>query len=142
MAKEIINNLKLIIQAGKANPAPPIGPTLGQNGIPIQEFCNEFNNKTKDFGNDLIPVTVTVYKDRTFKLTLKQPIVSGMLKNKAKISKGSATPNKEKVGSLTKKDLLEIAKRKLPDLNTDKLDSAVKIVEGTAKSLGIEIKNN
>lgn len=139
MAKEITNVFKLQIQAGKANPAPPIGPILGQNGINIQQFCQEFNAKTAAMGNDEIPVVVTVYKDRSFKMVLKQPTVAGMIKKKFRIEKGSATPNKDKVAKIKRKDLQEIAEKKLPDLNTKKLDSALKIVEGTAKSLGAEV---
>lgn len=139
MAKEITNVFKLQIDAGKANPAPPIGPILGQNGINIQAFCSEFNGKTAAMGNDEIPVIVTVFKDRSFKMVLKEPTVAGMVKKKFKIEKGSATPNKLKVAKIKRKDLEEIAVRKLPDLNTKNLKSAYKIIEGTAKSLGAEI---
>ena len=139
MAKEIINTIKLQLPAGKANPAPPIGPILGQNGIPIQPFCLEFNQKTQGMGDFEIPVIVTVFKDRTYKMILKQPTVAGMIKNKLKLAKGSATPNKDKVGKVRRSDLKEIAARKMPDLNTKKPESALKIVEGTAKSLGVEV---
>ncbi len=139
MAKEIINVLKLQIPAGKANPAPPIGPVLGQNGIPIQQFCQEFNAKTSAMGEDEIPVIVTVFKDRTYKMVLKQPTVAGMIKKKIKLAKGSGTPNKDKVGKIKISDLEEIAKKKMPDLNTVNPESALKIVEGTAKSLGVEV---
>lgn len=139
MAKEIINKFKIQIKAGKANPAPPIGPTLGQNGIPINDFCTEFNKKTAEMGDYEIPVLVTVFKDRTYKMVLKQPTVAAMVKKKASVLKGSATPNKTKIGKISKKDVEEIAKIKMVDLNTPRLDSAVKIVEGTAKSLGIDI---
>ncbi len=139
MAKEITSVFKLQIKAGKANPAPPIGPILGQNGINIQAFCTEFNAKTAPMGDDEIPVIVTVFKDRSFKMVLKQPTVAGMIKKKLRLEKGSATPNKEKVGKVKRKDLVDIAERKLPDLNTKKMESALKIVEGTAKSLGIEV---
>lgn len=139
MAKEIINKFKIQIKAGKANPAPPIGPTLGQNGIPINDFCTEFNKKTAEMGDYEIPVLVTVFKDRTYKMVLKQPTVAAMVKKKASVLKGSATPNKTKIGKISKKDVEQIAKIKMVDLNTPRLDSAVKIVEGTAKSLGIDI---
>ncbi len=139
MAKEVINVIKLQIQAGKANPAPPIGPILGQNGIPIQAFCQEFNAKTASMGDDQIPIIVTVYKDRTYKMILKQPTVAGMLKKKVKLQKGSATPNKTKIAKIRRGELKEIAEKKMVDLNTKKLSSAIKIVEGTAKSLGIDV---
>ncbi len=139
MAKEIANKFSLVIAAGKANPAPPIGPILGQNGINIQEFCNEFNKKTAEMGNDELPVVVTVFKDRSFVMTIKQPTVTSMLKRKLGLQKGSGTPNKDKVGKVKRKDLVDIAERKMPDLNTKKIDSAVKIVEGVAKSMGIEV---
>ncbi len=139
MAKEISGILKLQIHAGKANPAPPIGPILGQNGINIQQFCTEFNSKTADMGDFEIPVVVTVFKDRSYKMVLKQPTVTGMLKKKLNLEKGSATPNKDKIAKVKRNDLKEIAERKMPDFNTKKIDSAIKIVEGTAKSLGIEV---
>lgn len=140
MAKEVTNIIKLEIQAGKANPAPPIGPILGQSGIPIQPFCQEFNAKTASMGDDYIPIIVHVYKDRTYKIFYKQPTVAGMVKKAVNIQKGSGTPNKNKVGKLTKKQVEEIAERKMPDLNTKNKASAMKIVEGVAKSLGVEIK--
>lgn len=139
MAKEIKSTFKLLIPAGKANPAPPLGPVLGQNGIDIQGFCGEFNDKTKDMGNDVLPVIVTVYDDRSFRMVIKQPTVTSMLLKKVNLQKGSANPTKEKVAKLKRGDLKEIAERKLPDLNTKNLVSAIKTVEGTAKSLGIEI---
>lgn len=139
MAKEITNIFKLQIKAGKANPAPPIGPILGQNGINIQAFCTEFNAKTAQMGDDEIPVVVTVFKDKSFKMVLKQPTVAGMIKKKFRIEKGSATPNKEKVAKIKRKDLVEIAEKKMPDLNTKIPASALKIVEGTAKSMGAEV---
>jgi large subunit ribosomal protein L11 len=139
MAKEIVNVIKLSIQAGKANPAPPLGPILGQNGIQIPQFCQEFNAKTAQMGDYEIPVVVTVFKDRTYKMILKQPTVAGMLKKLAKVQKGSGTPNKDKVAKVKRSDLTEIAQTKMPDLNTKKLKSAINTVEGTAKSLGIEV---
>jgi len=141
MAKEIISKFKIQIKAGSATPAPPLGPTLGQKGIPINDFCSEFNKLTsqyKELGFE-IPVNVLVYKDRTYKMFLKQPTVASMLKYKAGINKGSSNPNKQKVGKVKKSDIEEIAKIKLSDLNTTNIESAKLIVEGTAKSLGIEI---
>ncbi len=139
MAKEITNTFKVQIAAGKATPAPPLGPVLGQNGISIQDFCTQFNAKTAGMGEEEVPVIVTVFKDRTFKLEYKQPTVAGMLKKKFKLEKGSATPNKDKIKTVKKSDLLDIAERKLPDLNTKNVKSAVNIVAGVAKSLGIEV---
>ncbi len=139
MAKEIINVIKLVVPAGKANPAPPLGPVLGQNGINIQEFCTTFNEKTSQMGNVDVPVLATVFKDRTFKLTIKQPTIASMIKAKFGIKKGSATPNKEKIKKVNKKDLVEIAEKKLPDLNTKSIDAAINIVAGVAKSMGIEV---
>lgn len=137
--KEVVSKLKLEIAAGKATPAPPIGPMLGQNGIPIQEFCNEFNGKTKDMGDFIVPVFVEVYKDRTFKMSVGQPTVSSMIKKAANIQKGSANPNIDKVGKISKAKLIEIAEKKMPDLNTKDIESAVAVVTGTARSLGLEI---
>lgn len=137
--KEIINVLKLEIPAGKATPAPPIGPILGQNGIPIGDFVNEFNGKTQGMGNISVPVVVTVFKDRTFRMRIKQPTVVSMIKAKLNIQKGSATPNKEKIAKIKKKDLRDIAEKKLEDFNTKNVDSALNIVAGTAKSMGIEV---
>lgn len=139
MAKEITNTFKVQIMAGKANPAPPLGPVLGQNGINIQDFCSQFNARTAGEGNLEIPVIVTVFKDRTFKMEYKQPTVAGMLKAKYKIDKGSGTPNKDKVKTVKKSDLREIAEKKLPDLNTKNVESALNTVVGVAKSLGIEV---
>ncbi len=139
MAKEITNKIKLVIPAGKANPAPPVGPILGQNGIPINEFVQEFNGKTAEMGNVEVPVEVTVFKDRSFKLKIFQPTVASMLKNKLKFQKGSGTPNKDKVGKVKKSDLVDIAEKKLPDLNTKDIKSATNVVAGVAKSLGIEV---
>lgn len=139
MAKEVINTIRLELKAGGANPAPPVGPILGQNGIPIGPFCSEFNAKTASMGNEIIPIIVSVFKDRTYKITYKQPTVSGMIKSKLKIEKGSATPNKAKIGKLKKSDVKEIAARKMPDFNTKSVKSAEKIVEGVAKSLGVDI---
>jgi large subunit ribosomal protein L11 len=140
MAKEIKTILKLQIPAGAANPAPPVGPALGQHGINIAEFCKQFNDATKDMAGDLIPVEITVYADRSFSFNLKTPPASALLKKAAGIEKGSGDILKNKVGKVKRKDLEEIAKRKMADLNTSDLNAAVKMIEGTAKSMGIIIE--
>lgn len=140
MAKEIKTILKLQIPAGAANPAPPVGPALGQHGINIAEFCKQFNDATKDMSGDLIPVEITVYADRSFSFNLKTPPASALLKKAAGIEKGSGDILKNKVGKVKIKDLEEIAKRKMADLNTSDLNAAVKMIEGTAKSMGIVIE--
>ncbi len=140
MAKAIKTTLILQIPAGQANPAPPVGPALGQHGLNIQEFCTRFNEETKDQAGDIIPVEITVYQDRSFDLKFKQPPVSDLLRKAAGIKKGAGNPLKEKVGKITKKQVEEIAKRKMPDLNTADIEAAMKMVEGTARSMGIEIK--
>ncbi len=139
MAKPIKTILKLQIEAGKANPAPPIGPALGQHGVNIAEFCKQFNEATKDMTGDVVPAEITIYEDRSFTFKLKTPPASALLKKAAGIEKGSGEPNKKKVGKITHADLRKIAERKLPDLNTDNLDQAEKIIAGTARQLGIEI---
>jgi len=139
MAKTIKTVLTLQISAGQANPAPPVGPALGQHGLNIQEFCTRFNEATKDKIGDIIPVEITVYIDRTFDLKLKEPPVSDLLRKAAGIEKGSGNPLKDKVGKATKEQVEEIAQRKMPDLNTTDLKAAMKMVEGTARSMGIEI---
>jgi len=141
MAKAIKTVLTLQILAGQANPAPPVGPALGQHGLNIQEFCTCFNEATKDKIGDIIPVEITVYIDRTFDLKFKEPPVSDLLRKAAGIEKGSANPLKDKVGKITKKQVEEIAKRKMPDLNTKDLTSAMKMIEGTARNMGIEVEN-
>lgn len=141
MAKPVKTKVKLQIQAGKANPAPPIGPTLGQHGVNIQQFCTEFNEKTKDKGNYIIPCILTIYEDRSFDIELKTPPTSDLLRKAAKVEKGSSEPNKTKVGKVTKKQVEDIAKMKMEDLNTDNLEAAMKIVVGTAKNMGIEIES-
>ena len=140
MAKAIKTVLTLQIPAGQANPAPPVGPALGQHGLNIQEFCTRFNEATKDKAGDIIPVEITVYIDRTFDLKFKEPPVSDLLKKAAGVEKGSANSLKDKVGKITKKQVEEIAKRKMPDLNTKDLTAAMKIIEGTARNMGIEIE--
>ncbi len=140
MAKPVKTVVKLQIEAGKANPAPPVGPALGQHGLNIQEFCTAFNEKTKDKMGDVIPVEITIYEDRTFDFILKNPPVAILLKKAAKIEKGSGEPHVNKVGKVTEKQVEEIAKVKMTDLNTTDLEQAKKIVKGTARSMGIDIK--
>ncbi len=139
--KPIQTRIKLQIVAGKANPAPPIGPALGQHGVSIMDFCRAFNEKTKDKGDIIIPVAITVYKDRSFTFELKTPPAASLLKKAAGIEKGSGEPNRTKVGKISRKDLEEIGRIKLPDLNAYDLDAAVKIIEGTAKNMGLEIED-
>jgi large subunit ribosomal protein L11 len=139
MAKKVVDVLKLQIPAGKANPSPPVGPALGQRGVNIMEFCKAFNEKTKDLMGYNVPVVITVYADRSFTFITKQPPVTDFLKKAAGIQKGSSNPLKDKVGKITKAQLREIAEKKLPDLNTDDIEAAMKIIAGSAKSMGIEI---
>jgi large subunit ribosomal protein L11 len=139
MAKKVVEVLKLQIPAGKANPSPPVGPALGQRGINIMEFCKAFNEKTKDMMGYTIPVEITVYSDRSFTFITKQPPATDLLKKAAGITKGSSNPLKEKVGKITKAQLREIAEKKLPDLNTDDIEVAMKTLAGSARSMGIEI---
>jgi large subunit ribosomal protein L11 len=140
MDKPIKFKVKLIISAGEATPAPPIGPSLAPHGINIGEFCNKFNEMTKEYKGMQIPVIVIVYQDRTFDLILKKPPVSSLIKKYLKIEKGSGEAGKKFVGTISKDDLRKIAEEKLPDLNTDNLESAIKIIEGTARSMGIRIE--
>jgi large subunit ribosomal protein L11 len=137
--KEIIAQVKLQIPAGKANPAPPVGPALGPHGINIMEFCKAFNAQTQSLGDTIIPVVLTVYVDRSFTFITKTPPASDLLKKAAGIIKGSGIPNKEKVGKVTPSQIKEIAQKKLPDLNAYSVNKAIKIIEGTARSMGIEI---
>ncbi|MFZ3064902.1 MAG: 50S ribosomal protein L11 [Nitrospirota bacterium] len=139
MAKEIVANIKLQIPAGKANPAPPVGPALGQHGVNIMEFCKNFNARTQKDGDTIIPVIITVYNDRSFTFITKTPPASELLKKSAGIIKGSGKPNKEKVGKVSSAQVNEIARTKMQDLNAADLKGAVKIIEGTARSMGIEI---
>ncbi len=139
MAKKVTEVLKLQIPAGKANPSPPVGPALGQRGINIMEFCKAFNEKTKDMMGFTIPVEITVYADRSFTFITKQPPATDLLKKAAGIQKGSDNPLKNKVGKITKAQLQEVAERKLADLNTDDIEAAMKILAGSARSMGIEI---
>ena len=141
MAKKITGSVKLQIAAGKATPAPPVGPALGQAQINIMEFCKQFNARTsaKELDGLIIPVVVSVYSDRTFTFITKTPPASILLKRAAGVAKGSGTPNKDKVGKVTEKQVLEIAKQKMPDLNAASVEAAVKSVKGTARSMGIEV---
>jgi large subunit ribosomal protein L11 len=137
--KEITALVKLQIPSGKANPAPPIGPALGPHGINIMDFCKTFNAQTQAMGDTIIPVVLTVYKDRSFTFILKTPPASELIKKAAGIVKGSNTPNKEKVGKLTMDQVREIAKTKMPDLNANDVEKAVNTIKGTARSMGVEI---
>ncbi len=140
-SKKVVQvKIKLQIPAGKANPAPPIGPALGQHGVNIMEFCKQYNAQTKDSGDMVIPVEITVYKDRSFSFILKTPPAAKMLAKAAGIEKGSGVPNKTKVGKVSPAQVEEIAKVKLPDLNADTIDAAKKIIEGTARSMGITVE--
>ncbi|OGD10790.1 MAG: 50S ribosomal protein L11 [Candidatus Aminicenantes bacterium RBG_13_62_12] len=140
MSKEVVARIKLQIVAGQASPAPPVGPALGQHSVNIMDFVRQFNEKTGKMEEGMIiPVEITVFKDKKFVFTLKTPPASYLLKKAAGIAKGSGAPNKEKVGKVTRKQVEDIARIKLPDLNADSLEAAVRIVEGTAKNMGLEI---
>jgi len=140
MAKKIIANIKLQIPAGQANPSPPVGPALGQHGVNIMEFCKAFNAKTQEQNGLIIPVELTVYADRSFSFITKTPPAAILLKKAAKIEKGSGVPNTEKVGTVTMKDLEDIAETKMEDLNAHTIEQAVKIIAGTARSMGIVVE--
>ncbi len=139
MAKKIIGMIKLQVKGGQANPSPPIGPALGQHGVNIAEFCKVFNARTQDQMGTVIPVVITIYADRTFSFITKTPPASVLLKQAAKIAKGSGEPNLQKVGEVTRKQVEEIAKLKFEDLNAYDLENAARIIEGTARSMGITI---
>ncbi|MBW1680942.1 MAG: 50S ribosomal protein L11 [Deltaproteobacteria bacterium] len=139
MAKKVIGSVKLQVKGGQANPSPPIGPALGQHGVNIAEFCKQFNAKTQDQQGTVIPVVITIYADRSFSFITKTPPASVLLKQAAKVAKGSSEPNREKVGEVTRKQVEEIAKVKFEDLNAYDLDAAMKIIEGTARSMGITV---
>lgn len=139
MAKKITGYVKLQVLAGKANPAPPIGPALGQHGVNIMEFCKQFNAKTAQMGDINIPVVITIYSDRSFTFITKTPPAADLIKKAIGLNKGSAKPNRDKVGKVSRKTLREIAETKLPDLNCTDLDAATRTIEGTAKSLGLEV---
>jgi large subunit ribosomal protein L11 len=140
MAKKIKAKVKLQCPAGKANPAPPVGTALGPHGIQIMDFCNQFNEKTRELGDVVIPAIITIYEDRSFDFILKQPPMSELIKKAAGIGKGSGVPNKDKVAKLTKIQVREIAEKKMSDLNANDIEAAAKIVEGTARSMGVDIE--
>ena len=139
MAKKVKTKIKLQCPGGQANPAPPIGPALGQHGLNIMEFCKQFNEKTKDKQGTIIPVVITVYEDKTFTFILKSPPVAVMLKKAAGLAKASGEPGRVKIGTVKRSDVEQIAREKLSDLNATKLASAIRIVEGTARSMGLEV---
>ena len=140
MAKEVLGLIKLQIPAGGANPSPPVGPALGQHGVNIMDFCKAFNAQTQDQAGKIIPVVITVYADRSFTFVTKTPPVPSLILEGCKIKKGSSEPNRDIVGSITISKIEEIAKIKLPDLNTKKLDSAIQMVKGTARSMGVKVE--
>ena len=140
MAKKLIGFIKLQIPAGKANPAPPVGPALGQHGVNIMEFCKAFNAKTQEKTGKLIPVEISVFADRSFTFITKTPPTSSLVLEYAKLEKGSSEPNKEKVGQLSKNQVRDIAEIKMPDLNATNIESAMRMVEGTARSMGVTIE--
>jgi large subunit ribosomal protein L11 len=142
MAKKIVANIKLQVSAGKATPAPPVGSALGPHGLNIMDFCKAFNAKTAKQDGLIIPVVVTVYSDRSYSFITKTPPAAILLKKAANIAKGSGTPNKTKVGKVSMKDVREIAQLKMPDLNAANLDAAIRIVMGTARSMGVEVEGN
>jgi large subunit ribosomal protein L11 len=139
MAKKIVAMVKLQIPAGKATPAPPVGPALGQHGVNIMEFCKSYNERTAKLAGTIVPVEITVYADRTFTFVTKTPPAAVLLRQAAGLEKGSGEPNKTKVGSVTRKQVREIAERKMPDLNATTVDAAMRMIEGTARSMGIEV---
>ena len=140
MAKKVKTIVKLQLPAGKANPAPPVGTALGPHGLNLQDFCSRFNAATAEKGDNVIPVEITNFEDRTFDLKLKTPPAADLLKKAAKVEKGAKDPLKGKVGSVTRDQIRQIAETKMPDLNADTIEQAMKIVEGTARSMGIEVK--
>ena len=140
MAKEIVGQIKLQIPAGAANPAPPVGPALGQQGVNIMAFCKEFNAQTQKQSGDILPVVITVYKDKSFTFITKKPPASVLIKKALNLDSGSKEPNKIKVGKLTKKQLQEITTRKMPDLNARTLEAGMKIIAGTARQMGVEVE--
>jgi len=141
MAKKIIATVKLQIPAGSATPAPPVGPALGQHGVNIMEFCKAFNSDTKNLSGLIVPAVITIYGDRTFKYILKSPPAAILLKQAAGIAKGSPVPNQDKVGTVTKAQVKDIAERKFKDLNSNTIEQAMKIIEGTARSMGIMVED-
>ena len=140
MAKKIVAVIKLALQAGKANPAPPVGPALGQHGVNIMEFCKAFNAKTQDQSGDIVPVEITVYADRSFTFITKTPPASSLILKKANLKKGSGEPNREKVGVIKRAQIKEIAELKMKDLNASSIESAMSMIEGTARSMGVNVE--
>ena len=140
MAKPVMTTVKIQIPAGQANPAPPVGQVLGPHGINIQEFCTAFNDKTSDQRGSVIPVIITIYEDRSFDFIMKTPPAANLLKKAAGIKKGSGSALKEKAGTVTKAQIQEIAETKMPDLNANDIEAAIKIIEGTARQMGLEVK--
>lgn len=139
MPKEILTKVKLQVPAGQANPAPPIGPALGQHGVNLMEFCKQFNERTKDKSGTILPVVVTIYKDKSFTFILKSPPVAALLKKAAGLAKASPEPGRNPIGKVTREQVMQIAREKMSDLNTTRLDAAVRQVEGSARSMGIEV---
>ncbi len=139
MAKEVTGSIKLQVTGAQANPAPPIGPALGQHGVNIMQFCKEFNERTKDRPGVVLPVVITVFKDKSFTFILKSPPVANAIKKVAGLAKASSEPGRNFIGKITRDEVAEIAKAKMNDLNTTKMDSAMRIVEGTARSMGIQV---
>ena len=140
MSKKVAGYIKLQIQAGQANPSPPVGPALGQHGVNIMEFCKAFNAKTQEMSGKLIPVEITVYADRSFSFIIKTPPASFLILDAIKIKKGSGEPNKEKVGNITEAQIKEIAELKMPDLNATSIESAMSMIKGTARSMGVTVE--
>lgn len=140
MPKKLVTQVKLQIVGGAANPAPPIGPALGQHGVNIAGFCKEFNDKTQDKKGDIVPVIINIYEDRSFDFIMKVAPASALIKKAAKISKGAANPLKDKVGKITKAQLRQIAETKMPDLNANSVEAAMKIIAGTAKQMGVAVE--
>ena len=140
MAQKVMKIIKLQIPAGKANPAPPVGSALGQHGVNIQDFCNQFNNKTKEQGDDLIPVVISVYEDRSFSFITKMPPASTLIKKALNLKKGSGMPQKDKVASISQVQLKQIAEKKMEDLNANDLEHAMSIIAGTARSMGVTVE--
>uniref|UniRef100_A0A7C5UT02 Large ribosomal subunit protein uL11 n=1 Tax=candidate division CPR3 bacterium TaxID=2268181 RepID=A0A7C5UT02_UNCC3 len=139
MAKKVIAVVKLQITAGKATPAPPVGPALGQHGINIMDFCNAFNEQTMDKGDVVLPTVITIYEDKSFDFVIKTPPTAELIKKELKLEKGSSEPNKKKIGKITREQIRKIAEKKMQDLNTHSIEKAMKMVEGTAKNMGLEI---
>lgn len=141
MAKKVVSVIKLAIQAGKANPAPPIGPALGQHGVNIMAFCKEYNARTADQAGMVVPVEISVYEDRSFTFILKTPPASVLIRKAAGVERGSGNPKSQKVGSISRDQLREIAQTKMPDLNANDIEAAMKIIEGTARNMGVTVND-